>query len=425
MIFIGRMFAAKLNTLGIVSGAFGAFRRTAVQRSMGWDVGPGEDGDLVLRLRKSNWRIAAQPYAMCFTNLPTSWVRLFKQRRRWDWSVVTFECRKHVDLANVWAPSFSWSNLAMVAERWLYNIVLPYLTWGYLAWMAFDWNRETGFLLLLYYVIFVGFELLQFGLVAYYSNDWRRDLSVAVVAPLMPFYYLYLRSLGRGSHRGTSHATFLPRHLRSREGPSGNLALVAGRRTRAAGLNQNVARRNPTRQRGRTPFPSLTRRVICRLQCAGGRTTSLRHDRPDVVAADRGQTPRNHVMSWIEWYDGLAKPTWTPAPATIGLVWRILYPIIVITFGYVFVQAFRGKIGWMVALPFAINLVANLIFTPIQFGMRNLPLASLDILIVWGTILWMMAAIWPHYRWVAAAQIPYFLWVSIATVLQLSITWNN
>jgi benzodiazapine receptor len=33
--------------------------------------------------------------------------------------------------------------------------------------------------------------------------------------------------------------------------------------------------------------------------------------------------------------------------------------------------------------------------------------------------------IWPHYRWVSLAQIPYFVWVSLATVLQLSITWNN
>jgi hypothetical protein len=36
-------------------------------------------------------------------------------------------------------------------------------------------------------------------------------------------------------------------------------------------------------------------------------------------------------------------------------------------------------IPWLVAVPFAINLVANLVFTPIQFGLRNLPLASLDI----------------------------------------------
>ena len=113
------------------------------------------------------------------------------------------------------------------------------------------------------------------------------------------------------------------------------------------------------------------------------------------------------------------------APSTIGLIWQILYPIIIVTFGFVFVQEFRRKVPWLVALPFAINLVANLIFTPLQFGWRNLPLAAVDILVVWATIIWMMLAIWKHYRWVAVAQVPYFVWVSIATVLQLSITWMN
>lgn len=130
-------------------------------------------------------------------------------------------------------------------------------------------------------------------------------------------------------------------------------------------------------------------------------------------------------MSWMEWYNALEKPSWTPTPATIGLVWRILYPIILVTFGFVFVQAFRKKFPWIVALPFAINLAANVAFTPIQFGLRNLTLASVDILIVWGTIIWMMTAIWNHYKWIAFAQLPYLVWVSIATVLQLSITWSN
>jgi benzodiazapine receptor len=116
-------------------------------------------------------------------------------------------------------------------------------------------------------------------------------------------------------------------------------------------------------------------------------------------------------MTWMDWYNGLAKPDWTPAPATIGLIWQILYPIILVTFGFVFVQTIRRKLPWTVAPPFAINLVANLIFTPIQFGLRNL--------------LWMVMAIWRHYRWVAVAQCPYFIWVSLATVLQLSITWSN
>ena len=90
-----------------------------------------------------------------------------------------------------------------------------------------------------------------------------------------------------------------------------------------------------------------------------------------------------------------------------------------------FLQVFRGKLPWIVAVPFAINLVANLLFTPIQFGLRNLPLAAFDILLVWATIIWMIVVIWSHHRWVAVAQLPYFVWVSIATVLQLSITWNN
>ena len=131
-------------------------------------------------------------------------------------------------------------------------------------------------------------------------------------------------------------------------------------------------------------------------------------------------------IPWLEWYQSLAKPAWTPAPRTIGLIWQVLYPVIIATFGFVVVQAGRGKIPWLVALPFAINLAANLVFTPLQFGLRNLPLASLDILVVSGTLVWMMLAIWPHYRWVAVAQIPYFVWVSIATVLQLLITaWNR
>lgn len=130
-------------------------------------------------------------------------------------------------------------------------------------------------------------------------------------------------------------------------------------------------------------------------------------------------------MDWKTWYDALEKPDWTPAPATIGLIWQILYPIILVSFGFVFVQALRRKVPWLVAVPFLVNLIANVIFTPIQFGLRNLPLAAVDIVVVWSTIPWASAAIWKHYRWVAVAQLPYFVWVSLATILQLSITAAN
>ena len=130
-------------------------------------------------------------------------------------------------------------------------------------------------------------------------------------------------------------------------------------------------------------------------------------------------------MTWMEWYDNLAKPAWTPAPSTISLIWMLLYPIIFISFVFVFARAFQGKVPRMVALPFVINLVANLLFMPIFSGLRSVPLAAADIVIVWATIIWCVIAVWPHYKWIAVAQGPYFVWVSLATVLQLSITAMN
>ena len=130
-------------------------------------------------------------------------------------------------------------------------------------------------------------------------------------------------------------------------------------------------------------------------------------------------------MDFRTWYDALSKPAWTPPPGTISVIWTILYPIILVSFGFVFYRVFRRDTPWLVALPFLINLVANLLFFPIFSGWRNLPLATMDILIVLATVVWTMLAIWPHYRWVAVAQIPYLVWVSIATVLQLAISARN
>ena len=48
-------------------------------------------------------------------------------------------------------------------------------------------------------------------------------------------------------------------------------------------------------------------------------------------------------MDWMTWYESLAKPGWTPAPATIGLIWQILYPIIAVSFGFVFVQTVNAS----------------------------------------------------------------------------------
>jgi len=133
-------------------------------------------------------------------------------------------------------------------------------------------------------------------------------------------------------------------------------------------------------------------------------------------------------MSTYESYSELIKPSWSPPSWLFGPVWTVLYIIIAASFGTVFYKTFTKEISWIVALPFALNLVFNFAFTPIQFGLKNNLLASIDILLVLGTLIWALWAIWnasSNLHWVVYANIPYFLWVSFATVLQLNITYLN
>lgn len=125
------------------------------------------------------------------------------------------------------------------------------------------------------------------------------------------------------------------------------------------------------------------------------------------------------------WYATLIKPTWAPPSWVFGPVWSMLYAIIAVSFGYVFYRAFMGTLPYMIVLPFALNLIFNFAFTPLQFGLKSNELAAVDILLVLVTLLWALYAIYPYAKWVAFINIPYLLWVSFATVLQLTITYLN
>lgn len=130
-------------------------------------------------------------------------------------------------------------------------------------------------------------------------------------------------------------------------------------------------------------------------------------------------------MNAYAWYAELAKPSWAPPSWLFGPVWTVLYVIIALSFGYVFWQAAKKRIPRKVAVPFALNLLFNAAFTPLQFGLRSNALAALDILAVLATLVWAIVAVRRHAPWVAWVQTPYLLWVSFATVLQLTITAMN
>lgn len=125
------------------------------------------------------------------------------------------------------------------------------------------------------------------------------------------------------------------------------------------------------------------------------------------------------------WYSQLIKPTWAPPSWLFGPVWSVLYVLIAISFSKVFYLFFQKKISFVVVLPFILNLFFNLIFTYLQFKLKNNFLASIDVLLVLITLIWAMIAIFPYDKWIAYIQMPYLLWVSFATILQLTITFLN
>lgn len=130
-------------------------------------------------------------------------------------------------------------------------------------------------------------------------------------------------------------------------------------------------------------------------------------------------------MNTFNWYSQLLKPSWAPPSWLFGPVWAVLYVVIAVSYGYVWYLFFKGKISFLVLLPFILNLIFNLAFTLLQFGLKNNLLAGVDILLVLATLIWAMLSIWPYARAVALANIPYLLWVSFATALQLTITYLN
>jgi translocator protein len=122
-----------------------------------------------------------------------------------------------------------------------------------------------------------------------------------------------------------------------------------------------------------------------------------------------------------QWYAQLNKPKWSPPSYLFGVVWSILYVFIIISFGFVFIKVFNKDIPIIIVLPFILNIIFNILFTHIQFRLRNNVLALIDIFLLIVILVWLMVSIYTYYPWVTYIQIPYLLWVGFAFVLQIEI----
>jgi benzodiazapine receptor len=122
-------------------------------------------------------------------------------------------------------------------------------------------------------------------------------------------------------------------------------------------------------------------------------------------------------------YAALAKPSWTPSGATIGVVWTILYILMAIAAWIVW----RGDDGGR-QLPltfYAVQLLLNAGWSALFFGLRNPGLALLEIVVLWASILATAATFRKVSKLASALMVPYLIWVSFAGILNARIWWLN
>ena len=124
-------------------------------------------------------------------------------------------------------------------------------------------------------------------------------------------------------------------------------------------------------------------------------------------------------------YGEYRKPSWAPPAWVFAPVWSVLYILIAISFGYVAYRYANNTLPLLVTLPFALNLIFNVAFTPILFRLKSFVFAAADVLAVAATLAWALAAVWPYAPWVVYSNLPYLGWVCFATVLQLTVTYLN
>jgi len=196
-ISVGRMVASHLGIYRVISGAFGAFRKDLLNRVYGWDVGPGLDGDITVKLRKMGCKIVFEDRAVCLTNAPSSFRKLIKQRLRWDKSLIRFRLRKHKD---VFFPDSNFRLIDFVSflENILYALVLNLKWYFYLFDMMFNYVEIIGFILtmnIFLYTLSNYFKLLVFNL--FREKKHAKFSYFVLFMPLMVFYHGYFLRIVR------------------------------------------------------------------------------------------------------------------------------------------------------------------------------------------------------------------------------------
>lgn len=193
----GRTISSELGILRIIAGAHGAFRKDILDRIKGWDVGPGLDGDITVKIRKLGFKVIHEPFAICYTNVPDAFKKLAKQRFRWDRSLIRFRVRKHRDIL-LPSKNFSLKNFLASADNIFFNLILDAKWWIYIVQIFIFARSHFEIVFIINFVLYGVANILEFAvaLVLLGRTIRKKDLYTALWLPLMPIYTgMFLRAV--------------------------------------------------------------------------------------------------------------------------------------------------------------------------------------------------------------------------------------
>ncbi len=119
------------------------------------------------------------------------------------------------------------------------------------------------------------------------------------------------------------------------------------------------------------------------------------------------------------WYlTDLIKPSWNPPSWIFGPVWTFLFFLMGIALYLVWTK--KNKIFW-----FWIQLILNIVWSFLFFGLKNPWFAFFEIIILWFAIIKTILEFKKYNKTASYLLLPYLAWVSFASFLNLAIALLN
>ena len=128
---------------------------------------------------------------------------------------------------------------------------------------------------------------------------------------------------------------------------------------------------------------------------------------------------------YAPFYASIVKPFFAPPAWVFGVAWGIIYPLIAIALLYMWYLVWKKQVPHSLLWLLFLNMVGNILYTPIQIGLGSNLLAALDLLFIVGTLGLLEWRLWHRSKILFFLLLPYLLWGGFATILQLSITYLN